>query len=278
MTRTRLRRLPLLLLPMLLLGCDEVLYQDLNQREANQIISVLEQAGIDAQRVAAEEKGIFSVTVAQADFAAAIALLEERGLPQKHFETMADVFSGDGMLSSPLQERARLAYALSQELTRSLTTIDGIIDARVHLTLARDKPLTNDVIPATASVLLTHRPDFDAKTIIPDVKFLVAKGVPNLSYRDVSVVTLPQKAWPMPKRQEVAERQLLMGTTLGNLGEWRAGASSTLIAALAVLVTSIAVVALLIRRAGCWLDTWWSRWPLGGRSIAEGSSEIESDR
>jgi len=194
---------------LLLLGCDETLYEDLSQREANQIVSALRQAGIDAARRSSAE-GLFSVAAPADDFAEAIAILERLGLPAQRFDSMADVFAGDGMLSSPLQERARLAYALSQELTQSLIAIDGVVDARVHLTLSRAKPLANEEVPATASVLLNHRPDFDVEAAVPDVKFLVAKAVPNLSYRDVTVVSMPQHTWPL-EVQDVGAEPLTMG-------------------------------------------------------------------
>ena len=173
-----------LLLLVLLTGCKEVLYDNLNQREANKLVTTLRQSDIEAERVD-EGDGMFSVLVERNRFAEAVTLLEQRGLPRERFDTMADVFTSDSLLSTPLEERARLAYALSQELMRSLTAVDGILDAHVHLTLSRELPLSNEATPATASVLLNHAPGFDIEALIPDVKFLVAQGVPNLSYRDV---------------------------------------------------------------------------------------------
>lgn len=189
-----------LLLLVLLTGCKEVLYDNLSQREANKLVTTLRQSDIEAERVD-EGDGMFSVLVERNRFAEAVTLLEQRGLPRERFDTMADVFTSDSLLSTPLEERARLAYALSQELMRSLTAVDGILDAHVHLTLSRELPLSNEATPATASVLLNHAPGFDIEALIPDVKFLVAQGVPNLSYRDVSVVTAPERLWEVPAVQ-----------------------------------------------------------------------------
>lgn len=197
-----------ILLLLLLTGCEEVLYDNLSQREANQLLTTLRQAGIQAERVK-DGDGTFSVRVDEDKFAESIRLLEQRGLPRERFETMADVFASDSLLSTPLEERARLAYALSQELTGSLTAVGGILDAHVHLTLSKDLPLSNKTTPATASVLINHAPGFDVEAIVPDVKFLVAKGVPNLNYRDVTVVTVPEHQWEVSETSGLRHREFL---------------------------------------------------------------------
>lgn len=189
-----------LALGLLLAGCgEEVLYDDLMQREANQLITALRQSGIGARRTGLGE-GVFSVVVAPGDFTEAIRLLEQRGLPRRRFQRVGDVFAADGLMSTPLEERTRLAFALSEELARSLSAIDGVLDAHVHLTLPEDRPLAEKDLPAKASVLLTHAPDFAIDGILPDVKFLVAKGVPELSYRNVSVVAIAEKQWQVPQK------------------------------------------------------------------------------
>ena len=188
-------RAAVLALALLLAGCgDEVLYDGLDQRDANQLITALRQSGIAAERTGQGE-GVFAVTVDPADFTEAVRLLERRGLPRRRFQRVGDVFAADGLMSTPLEERARLAFALSEELARSLSSIDGVLDAHVHLTLPEDRPLAEENLAAKASVLLTHTPDFDIDAILPDVKFLVAKGVPELNYRNVSVVAIPEKQW-----------------------------------------------------------------------------------
>src|SRR5262245_62980837 len=103
---TRMRAV-LLGVVLLLSACDEVLYDDLSQREANRLVTALREAGIDASRVT-DAEGTFSVTTSASDFSRAVRVLEQKGLPHQEFESIADVFSADGLLSSPLEERARL--------------------------------------------------------------------------------------------------------------------------------------------------------------------------
>lgn len=232
-----------LLLLLLLAGCgNEILYDDLDQREANQLVSILRQSGIHAERVA-EGEGRFSVTVVKDDFVEAIRVLEQHGLPRKRFKTMVDVFNSDSLLSTPLEERARLAYALSQELTQSLISIDGVMDAYVHLTLSRDRPLSKEQIPATASVLLNYAPDLDIDAVVPDVKFLVAKGVPNLSYRDVSVVAIPARTWESPPGEDL-EYFGFMGVkfAMEDSGRFAAFFGGILAVVVAIFASSIFVI------------------------------------
>ena len=190
----------LFVLILLCLGAcgDEVLYQDLTQREANQLVTALRQSGIHAKRIP-DVEGLFHVAVDDSNFSEAIRILEQRGLPQLRFKNMGDVFASDGMLSTPVEERARLAFALSQELSASLTAIEGINDARVHITLSEDRPLSENDREAAASVLVSHTPDLDVEAIMPDIKLLVTKAVPDLNYRNVSVATIPVKQWDVSR-------------------------------------------------------------------------------
>jgi type III secretion protein J len=83
---------------------------------------------------------------------------------------------------------------LSGELEKTLSAIDGVLAARVHLSLPEIDPLREAPRPkATASVLLKHRgttPPLD----VHEVKRLVAGAAPGLSPDDVAVVMIPRPA------------------------------------------------------------------------------------
>ena len=86
--------------------------------------------------------GQYTVMVDKARFADAINILKEAGLPKQEFQSMGQVFKKDGLISSPTQERAQMIFALSQELSRTVSEIDGVLSARVHLVLPE-----NDAAP-----------------------------------------------------------------------------------------------------------------------------------
>ncbi|WP_246248969.1 type III secretion system inner membrane ring lipoprotein SctJ [Chelativorans alearense] len=175
---------------MVLQACSVELYTGLNQQEANEIVATLVRQGIPAQRSAGKD-GTMTVTVEKGRFAEAVATLDEAGLPKARFETLGEVFSRDGLVSSPVEERAAMIYGLSQELSRTISEIDGVLSARVHLVLPNNDPLRRDATPSSASVFIRHRAAVAMDNFIPQVKMLVANGVAGLTYDNVSVVLVP---------------------------------------------------------------------------------------
>ena len=187
------RRAPLvfvLLAGFLLSGCKTELYNNLDQRQANEIAGTLLRHGIPAQRIAVKG-GQFTIAVDDQRFAESIAILKEAGLPKQEFQTIGQVFKKDGLVSSPMQERAQMIFALSQELSRTVSDIDGVLSARVHLVLPENDPLRQQLIPSSASVFIRHRSDMPVGNLVPQVKMLVANGIAGLSYEKVSVVLVP---------------------------------------------------------------------------------------
>jgi type III secretion protein J len=187
-------RLALVLLAALLLSaCEAELYNNLDQRQANEMVATLQQHGIAAQRVAVKG-GQYTVVVDQGRFAESINILKEAGLPKQEFQNMGQVFKKDGLVSSPTQERAQMIFALSQELSKTVSEIDGVLSARVHLVLPENDPLRQQLVPSSASVFIRHRSNAQISNLVPQVKMLVANGVAGLSYDKVSVVLVPVEA------------------------------------------------------------------------------------
>ena len=187
-------------------GCKEhVLYSELNEQEANEIVATLFESGVNATKVI-EKGGVFRVDTSAEVFADAMAILQSQGLPRKRFATLGDVFPKEGFVSSPLEERARLNFALSEELSHTLSTIDGVITARVHLAVPEKEHLTDKQQTASASIFLKHRYDADLTSSVSKIKALVVDGVENLPYENVTVGLF---AAPPPKPVQPAEEQVL---------------------------------------------------------------------
>jgi len=184
------QRALVLLAALLLSACEAELYNNLDQRQANEIVATLQQRGIPAQRVAVKG-GQYTVVVDKGRFADSTAILKEAGLPKEEFQTMGQIFKKDGLVSSPMQERAQMIFALSQELSRTVSEIDGVLSARVHLVLPENDPLRQQLVPSSASVFIRHRSNAPVGNLVPQVKMLVANGVAGLSYDKVSVVLVP---------------------------------------------------------------------------------------
>lgn len=213
------RAAALALAGLLLAGCGEQeLYGGLSERQANEMVAVLRQQGIEADK-SGKEAGSFSVTAPKDSFTRAIALLGAHGYPRDGFESLGQVFKKEGFVSSPLEERARLNYALSQEIANTLNSIDGVVVARVHLAVPDKDPLADKPPPASASVFIKHRPQVDMSGRLGQIKALVVNSIEGLPYDNVTVALFP--AEPAPVRPVAAAGLagwLDLGRLLGLLG------------------------------------------------------------
>lgn len=187
-------RVALVVMGMLVLqACSVELYSNLNQQQANEIVATLMRRGIPAQREAGKD-GKMTVSVQKGRFAEAMAILDESGLPKQEFQTLGEVFKRDGLVSSPVEERATMIYGLSQELSQTISDIDGVLSARVHLVLPENDPLRQQLVPSSASVFIRYRASVPMNELIPQVKMLVSKGIAGLTYDNVSVTLIPVAA------------------------------------------------------------------------------------
>ncbi len=172
---------------LLLGGCKVELYKGLPEDEANDMLSILLRSGLSAGKAAAKD-GTDVLTIEQSDFAAAVELLHARGFPKHQFQSMGDVFQPTGLIASPVQERARLLWALSQELSGTVSEIDGVLTARVQVVLPDNDLLDRDPTPSSASVFVRFDDQSDVTRLVPQIKMLVSDSVQGLSYDKVSVI------------------------------------------------------------------------------------------
>ena len=177
-----------MLFALALAACKTELYSALPEDQANEMAALLVTNGIEAEKGAAA-KGMAPLTVPTADMSRAIDILRSNGYPRDTFDNLGTVFEQKGLVSSPLEERVRFIYGLSQTLSETLNHIDGVTAARVHIVLPEGDAITEKAGKSTASVFLKTRPGVDLSNKIPDIKQLVQASVQDLVYDDV-VVTL----------------------------------------------------------------------------------------
>jgi type III secretion protein J len=192
-----LRRLGILMLCALAACGSEVSLQTgLSDADANEMLSLLRQSGITTKKV--REKAGVTLTVRETDLARASDLIRAAGLPQRNLSLLGDIFKKDGMISTPLEERARYLHGLSQELEYTLSRIDRVVVARVHVVLPERVAPGEPVKPSSASVFIKYRPPLDEDLIVPRIRRLVMTSIPGLAQdadeRKLSVVLLPADA------------------------------------------------------------------------------------
>lgn len=173
----------------LLVGCTRTaLYSQLDEQQANELMAALLGAGIPASKQPSPSKTGWEVEVDRGDIPYAMQVLNSRGLPRAQYRSLGDVFKKEGFASSALEEKARYLYGLSQELSRTLSRIDGVVEARVHIALPERDPLGGQAQDSSASVILFERPGANLRDRETDIKVFVKDSIEGLD--DVNKVTV----------------------------------------------------------------------------------------
>lgn len=165
------------------------LISSVSESEANEALAALLDGGVKAVKIAGKE-GMVSLDVAQSDVSKAIGILRVEGLPRERYVKMGEVFRKEGLISSPLEERARYIWALSQEISATVSQIDGIVKARVHVVLPERSVGGDPSLPSSAAVFIKHKAGVNLEESVTQIKRLVANSIPGLSAEKVSVILI----------------------------------------------------------------------------------------
>lgn len=187
------------------LGCQADLERGLDEEQANAILVALDRAGIGASKepeAGGGDEPSFTIRVAPDDVAPGLAILRAEGLPRPPQAGLADTFGQGSLVPTATEERARLTAALSAELARTVESLDGVLDARVHIALPEPQRLGLGAPRPRprASVMVRHRAE--ARRFDDDaVRRLVAGAVEDMDPENVAVVSIPAEPPPPAERQ-----------------------------------------------------------------------------
>lgn len=193
-------------LPFLVTGCARQLETGLTENDAQQIVVLLRENGINAttELDPTQKKGtdawLVKVSGQTDTMVRAWKILSENGLPREKVKGLDEVFANSGMIPTAAEEKARLLSGIDGELTRTLHSLPGVVDARVQVVLPDNSPLVDrsQQPPPTASALIQfHGDDPPLKEV--EVKSLMAKSVPGLTPENVAVVFKQVEIKPIPR-------------------------------------------------------------------------------
>ncbi len=183
-------------------ACAEVpVVQNVPEREANHVVAALDQAGIASQKAAEESSGTggaaFRVSVGADEVARAVAVLNASGLPHREEPGFAETYGQASLVQTASEERARAGQSIAGELARTIEHIDGVLDARVHISLpdTRDVPLDPAVVVHPSASVLVRYAGAHAPYEDDALRRLVAGAVNGMRAEDVAIVGL---ARPLP--------------------------------------------------------------------------------
>ena len=175
--------LTLCLLLTLVAGCGtSPVADDLGQREANKIVAVLGEHGIQATTEKARgAKGRYSVVVSSGDFAGAAALLTKLNLPVERGATFAELMAPSGILPASADvENLRMDRAIAAEVEQLLLGYEGISAVSV---VVRSHAVPAGAAPSVSIVAQTARgAPFDQTK----AREVVARAVPGVKTSDIS--------------------------------------------------------------------------------------------
>ena len=199
------RRAALAIFTLSLLGCASPIAAGLEEGDANRVVVALDHAGIDAWKEADPTvEGRFRVSVSHDDASRALVTMADEELPRTKSKGILEAADHGQLVPSQAAEHAQLVAGLSGELERTLSEVEGVLTARVHLNLPPRDSLRDGPPPkATASVLVEHRGTTPPLTL-DAIQRLVAGGAPGLDPKDVAVVFIPRAARSAGARPDVA--------------------------------------------------------------------------
>jgi type III secretion protein J len=166
------------------LGCREELMHNLSEHQANRLMSRLHESAIDSTKQI-QPDGRWAVEVEKIDLPVAMRELQRLRLMRDPRISGSETSS---MLPSKEQQRFTFERALSAEIEDTLLSIEGVLEARVHLNLPLTDPLFGTQIPGaqgSGSVFIIS----ERKLVLSseDLALLVA-GAAGITVEKVSVL------------------------------------------------------------------------------------------
>jgi len=149
------------------------------ENDANEMVGVLLKQGVFAEKKTTKEGA--TVLVPEADIGQAMDILSAHGLPRKQITGLGEIFKKEGMISTPLEERARYIFGLSQELEKTLSQMDDVVSARVHVVLPERIAPGEPIMPSSASIFIKHKKGFNTDLLTPRIRSMVSTSIPGLS-------------------------------------------------------------------------------------------------
>lgn len=181
---------------------NTVIVNDLEERDANEIVVFLTNRGIIAHKNTAKANNLgdggpimFNISVDSKDMTRAMAILNQNGLPRKKGTNLLELFAKQGLMTTEKEETIRYQAGLEQQIANTIRKIDGILDADVRLSFPTETP---SALPGaspiqqkmTAAVYVKHQGIMDDPNshLVPKIKRLVAGSVNGLDINDVTVI------------------------------------------------------------------------------------------
>lgn len=255
----------------LLTSCEsrKIIVNDLDEREANEIIVYLSTKGIDATKVQSttgtggggSKIVLWNISVDSEQSVEAMSYLNQVGLPRRPGQNLLGIFTGAGLVPSEMEQKIRYQAGLAAQIASTIRKIDGILDADVQISFPEEDPLNpggEKKQKITASVYVKHSGVLDDPNshLSTKIKRLVAASIVGLDYDNVTVI---------PERARFSDVPI---GTLGSIAEeekqyvsiWTLIIAKESVTRFRVIFFSFTILILLLLLSLIWLA--WKVYPL----------------
>jgi flagellar M-ring protein FliF len=182
------------------MGAEEksLLFADVDLREAGEITQRLDAAAIPYE-VRGDGSSIF---VAHSKVAQARLMLSADGLPSRGSVGYEIFDQPDALGETQFQQNINRLRALEGELARTISSLDGIRSARVHLVLPERQLFQQQTEQPSASIVLQLRRDALTPGQVRAIRNLVASATPGLTANKVTILDETGRLLAAPSNEE----------------------------------------------------------------------------
>lgn len=231
-----------------LAGCKVELHRALSETEANQMLALLLVSGLQADK-RADTTGM-TVRIERSDFVRGVEVLRQHGLPRQKRASVEDVFPPGQLVSSPVQEQAKLTYLKEQRLERMLAALDGVMVAEVSIAQVPVDSAGRSTLPPGVAVFVKYSPEVNMTQRMTDIRSLVHDSVPGVTPERISIVLQPSD-YRLPRAALNASSGAQASTPVTH-GRWRSALGWGMVAA--ACIGLIAAGAMAWRRRAAWVQ------------------------
>jgi flagellar M-ring protein FliF len=175
----------------------QVLFSGMEAQESSEVATVLQQMNINYKL----DPTTGALLVPASDVQGLRLRLAAEGLPRSSAQGMEILSQEQGFGTSQFIEQARYQRAMEQELARSVSELQNVRSARVHLAIPKQSVFVRERKPPTASVVVNL---YAGRTLerghIAAITHMVAASVPNMKSSDVTVVDQRGNLLSQPER------------------------------------------------------------------------------
>jgi type III secretion protein J len=180
-------------------ACSTQIQHNLDERDANEIVSALVARGFEVKKVAEKgKKPTWAIELEDTQATEAMRVLNELKLPRPPRLKTQTLAQNVGLIDTPSAERLRQLEAQEGDIEESLETMDGVASVSVELVVPAPPRPGQSPVASKASVLMRVQPMALEKLQMQraDLRALVAAAVDGLHADDVVLVidpvTIPQ--------------------------------------------------------------------------------------